>query len=321
MTTKQEQRREKMVAKLKTIRHNVLGQLSVEPEEGTVFNPLPWFLFGGFLDNLLSYFRYRASRSGIGHGLPQHLRLSALDDAAQTALADFTDRDWEEAGITAPEIARAVLSTIGRMKRNGWRATRGGSDTVQWFPYNRAMDSRTPNPAAIVAAVEPFPDGQSVTGLSPMDALTGRGTDEEKTGTVTVPGGRCRPRNHGKMKPERIVRQWVERVPFVSVETLAAGGGVAEKLAMDCERAVTGWTMVRGYGKSVAFPASTVCRTIDGEAVRAFATFQPPRWGAWVDDGGEVCNLTTRRRCKREAVHAADAEAYREALAEYYAGR
>lgn len=320
MTTK-EQRREKMVAKLKTIRHNVLGPLSVEPEPGTVFNPLPWFLFGGFMDNLLSYFRYRAGRNGIGHGMPPHLRLSALDDAAQNALADLLDRDYETAGITAPEIGKAVLTTISRLKRRGWRASYPGADELQWFPFNRAMDSRTPNPAAIVAAVEPFPDGQSVTGLSPMDALTGRGTDETKTGTITVPGGRCRPRNHGKMKPERIVRQWVERVPFVSVESLANGGGVAEKLPVDCERAVTGWTMVRGYGKSVAYPASTVCRTIDGETVRAFAPYNPPMGKAWEDDGGAVCNLTTRRRIDRQQQTAADTAAYREALAEYYAGK
>jgi hypothetical protein len=273
------------------------------------------------MDSLLSYFRYRAGRSGIGHGMPQHLRLAALDDAAQNALADFLDRDYETAGITAPEIAKAVLTTIARLKRRGWRASYPGADTVQWFPYNRARDSRTANPAAIVAAVEPFPDGQSVTGLDPMDALTGRGTDETKTGTITVQGGRCRPRNHGKIQPERIVRQWVERVPFVSVETLAAGGGVAEKLPVDCERAVLGWTMVRGYGKSVAFPQSTVCRTIDGEVVRAFAPFQPPQVTAWEDDGGAVCNLSTRRRCRREATVAADVDAYRVALAEYYAGK
>jgi hypothetical protein len=317
MADKRTERREKMVAKLRTIRHGVLGPLSVEPEPGTVFDPLPWFYFGGFLKALLAYFSYRAGRSGVGNGMPRQARAAALEDAAQAALEDFIDRDYAAAEITAPEIARAVLSTIGRMKRNGWRATRAGADTVQWFPYNRGMDSRTPNPAAIVAAVDQFPDGQSVTGLDPMAALTGAGTDEQKVHRLNTPGGRCRPRNHGKMRPERIVRQWVERVPFVSVETLANGGGTAEKLAMDCERAVMGWTMVRGYSKSVAFPAARVWRTLDGVHTRRFSQYQPPQGMAWADDGGPVCGLTTRRRCG-EPVYAADAEAYRVALAEHY---
>jgi hypothetical protein len=320
MTTKKEQRREKMVAKLRTIRHNVLGTLGVEPEPGTVFNPLPWFYFGGFLKALLAYFAYRAGRSGIGQGMARQARAAALEDAAQNALADFLDRDYTETGITGPEIARAVLSAIARAKRRGWRASYPGSDVVQWFPYNRAMDSRTPNPAAIVAAVDQFPDGQSVTGLDPMAALTGTGTDEMKVHRFSTPGGRCRPRNHGKMKPERILRQWVERVPFVSVETLANGGGQAEKLAVDCERAVAGWTMVRGYGKSVAFPPARVWRTLDGVHTRRFLQYTPPQGIAWVDDGGEVCNLTTRRRCGKP-VFAADIEAHRAALAEYYAGK
>lgn len=321
MADKKTERRERMVAKLRTIRHGVLGQLSVDPEPGTVFDPLPWFYFGGFLESLLSYFRYRAGRSGVGDGLPRQPRASALEDAAQTALADFVDRDYAADEITAPEIARAVLTTIGRMKRNGWKAKRGGSANVQWFPYNRAMDSRTPNPAAIVAAVEPFPASQSVTGLDPMAALTGVGCDETKVHRISNPGGRCRPRNHGKMQPERIVRQWVERVPFVSVDTLVNGGGTAEKLAMDCERVVQGWTMVRGYGKSIAFPPARVWKTLDGVHTQRFSPFQPPQGIAWADDGGPVCNLHTRRPCLRQPVYAADVEAYRAALAEYYADK
>jgi hypothetical protein len=319
MSDKQTERRDRMLAKLRTIRHGVFGQLSVDPEPGTVFDPLPWFMFGGFLDNLLAYFRYRASRSGIGDGLPKHLRLSALDDAAQTALADVLDRDYEADGITGPEIARAVLTTIGRMKRNGWRAKRAGAEHVQWFPYNRAQDSRTANPAAIVAAVEPLPE--VVDGMSPMNALTGHGTDETKAHRTNTPGGRCRPRNHGKMRPERIVRQWVERVPFVSVDTLANGGGVAEKLAMDCERVVQGWTMVRGYGKSIAYHPAQVWQTLDGIHTQRFSQHQPPQGIAWADDGGPVCGLHTRRRCVRRPVCAADREAHREALAAHAADR
>lgn len=217
---KQAQTRERMAG----VRHALFGTVSVAPVPGTVFDPLACFLDPGFFSALLSFFRWRAQRSGVGSGLPRDHRAAVLDEASQRAMRLFTDRDYASDGVTADERTRAILSTASRMDRGQWRddiENRRDGDR-KWFPWNRAQNTRAPDPSRIVMA--------SRCSREDIDVLTGHGTDEQKTGqTVTVPGGRYQPNADGRM--------------------IRDGGR---------------WKMDRRRGKVQAYPACEVAGTVDG---------------------------------------------------------
>lgn len=207
------------------IRHHLFGNVVVDIVPGTVFNPLTGFYDPGFFNSLLAWFRYRAARAGVGSGLPKALRESALDEAAQRGIRLFTNRDYAKEGITADERTRAILSTARRMDRSLWKDDGEGWQRERtkrkWTPYNRAMASRTVSPDRIVQAAHGSRED--------IDTLTGTGTDELKTGIVSVPGGHGRPHSDGQMvRDER------------------------------------GYRMDRRYGFDQKYPPCTVARTVDG---------------------------------------------------------
>jgi hypothetical protein len=241
-------------AKMAGIQHRLFGRLDCDPVPGTVFDPLAFLTDPGRLRDLLSWFRFRAARDGIGSGLSGRLKASALDEAAQNGLSRFLDRDYAADGITADESARAVFSAGAWMKRALWRYGEGRDGKRQWTPYNRAQAAGTPNPAAIVAATFNAAEDRA--------AILGTGTDETlRLGSVPVAGGSCRPLGDGKIVPtETVVREWVEN------GTDEDGNPERREMA----EIVTGWRMDRRYGFKQDYPQCAVEMAADGVETRRF---------------------------------------------------
>jgi len=269
--------------------HPLFGRIAVEPAEGTVFDPHAVFLDPGMLPRLLRFWAGKAARDGVGAGLPPQLRKAAREEAAQRALRLFTTRDYAAAGIHADAVAIAILSTTRWMQRAQWREdaedrSARGDGKRGWFPWNRAQDCRTVDPSRLVAAWEGDDDARA--------ALTGEGCDEAKTGTVRVPGGKRQPPGHGKMvRTERIVREWVEAMPMVAVETLAAGGGLAQPQPIPFAEIVTGWRMDRRRGKAQRYEACAVTVATDCREERRFHPAPTPTREPWTaDDHAAIVN-------------------------------
>lgn len=248
MTTIQEKRR-RLVEKMRRIRHWLLGALAVEPVPGTVFNPAAFFFDPARLPSLLAYWRFRAARAGVGSGLPARLREAALDAAADACLTHFLDADYKRLGITADEFARAVLYALRRCRLAFWsdsdgardidrarRADRHGGD---WRLWNRAQASRTPDPRRIVHAADAL--GQDAT------AVDGRGMADERPGRlVSVPGG---PSGRGETDG---------RMRCVTVRDIVHNEFTAAGERLELQTVETRWRMVRGRGKARRLPACTV---------------------------------------------------------------
>ena len=168
--------------------HPVFGNLRPAPAPGTAFQPLAYLADPGRFQETLDYFRRRAARFGVGSGLPRGHRESALDDAAQTALRRFTDRNYSREGITETEHARAIIGTARFCDRSHWRSGEGQRQENR--KRGPGTVSRFPNPASVAAALEKYPEAG--------EALVG---EEEglPAGTVDIPGGHGRPRGDGKM--------------------------------------------------------------------------------------------------------------------------
>lgn len=322
-----EERAAKMRARMRGVKHALWGSGDVTPMPGTVFNPLHSFYDPGFFTALLSYFLYRATRAGVGAGLPKRLARAAREEAAQRAMRLFTERDYAAEGVTADECFRAIMSTARRMDRAQWRddaedRDARGDGKRQWFPWNRGQDSRTGNPSRMVAAMETLPADMRDEG---REAIVGADCDERQTGTVEIPGGKRQPPMHGKMVAlERVARSWVETMHMVPVETLAAGGGLSAPEPIPFQEIETGWRMDRRRGKAQTYPACAVVAAADipaGDRPRFSRPPLPPMRAWSEEDGLPVCNRETARDSRRPAGYAADPERYREALAEYYAGK
>lgn len=275
--------------RLAGVLHPQFGRIVVEPAEGTVFDPLAVFLDPGMLPRLLRFWEGKAARDGVGAGLPPRLRKAAREEAAQRALRLFTNRDYASAGITADEVARAILSATRWMQRAKWRddaedREARGDGRREWFPHNRASDSRTANPSRMVAAWE----GDNVA----RAALAGEGCDERKTVMVRVAGGKRRPPGNGKMvRTERVVRQWVEVLPMVTVEAIAAGGGEATPEPIPFAEIVTGWAMERRRGKEQQYSPCAVWESEDRREVRRFEPAPAPAPAPWsADDHATIKN-------------------------------
>jgi hypothetical protein len=246
-----EARREKFRRKMQGIRHQ-FGPIAPAPEPGTVFDPLPLFFDPGFLPAVLAWWTFKAYRAGCGDGLPANLRKARCEQAAQDTLTLFLDRDYDAAGITASETLRAVSTAFGMMRRALFRSPmdhRPGERA--WFPFNRAEASKSPNPAAIVAA--------SFNAAEDREALQGDGKEEAPAGEVSIAGGKRRPNGHGKMIRARVVeRTTVENVPFVTAESLAAGRSICGRITVETETAREWWKMDRRRGYEQTYRPGTV---------------------------------------------------------------
>lgn len=287
--TSKEKKAEARRQRLANVTHRLFGKMVNAPATGTVFNPRHYLSDPGRFKDCLYWWRYKAQRAGVGDGLHAMLRESALEQAAQDTLQVFLDRDYEEAGITEDEPAKAVMGAAAFMRQAFYRLPSEGDnprtrDRRLWYPYNRAVNTGTPNPAAIVAA--------SFNAAEDRAALLGE-HDDMPGEPVNVPGGPGgRGLTDGKMIPTvKVVREYVL---------------LGEELA----EIETGWKMQRKRGRAKTYRA---CVVTDGKPAprnRHKPATKPAQ--ALPRESGERCMIP---------VYAPDVEAYRAALAEYYAGR
>lgn len=282
--------------KLAGVKHRLFGTLGTEPIPGTVFNPRDYLADPGRFRDCLAWWEYKARRYGVGAGLPRALQESAIAQAGQDTLSVFLDRNYRKAGITADECTRAVMGAAAYMARSGYRASALGDspvstggktrrkDTRKWYPFNRAQNCKSPNSATIVA--------ESINAAEDRAALVGLG-DDIPGKMVAVPGGPGgRGLTDGKMIPTvRIVREWIERgEPMAEVET--------------------GWKMDRKRGRARQYAP---CMVNAGKPA-------PRNRYTPADPLPMIRERVSGERSMIPAM-AADVEAYRAALAEYYAGK
>ena len=288
-----------MVRRLSRAVLPMFGRVVVAPVPGTVFEPLPVFLDPGKLPALLKYWSARARRDGCGDGLPKEQRKAACENAAQVCLSYFLEADYAALGITADEVVRAILMAYRLARRRFWRDAAESKDydrqrkQTGWFPYNRAQNSRTPDPARIFHAADSL-------GMAPDVILEGCGMDDIPGDTVAVPGGPSgRGETNGKME-------------CVTVRDVAlnVNGGAFGRTRLELNMVEARWRMKRGRGKAKTLQPCTVNAGQPANVGR----YRQPAPGPWAvsRDSGPRCTVPGM---------APDVEAYRAALAEYYAGK
>lgn len=131
--------------------------------------------------------------------------------------------------------------------------------------------------------------------------FTGQRRAAKRAQTVEMIAAAERARERAIPRPDALAmaRETVERMP---------NGPIGRKLASLSRKAGAADLLAEAYGIDPTRGAFKPARE----------AFNPM---PWVDDGGPVCHLSTRRRMIRQPQTAADPAAYREALSEYYAGR
>lgn len=287
-----------MVRRLSRAVLPLFGRVVVAPVPGTVFDPLAVFLDPGKLPMLLKYWAARARRDGCGDGLPRAQRAAACENAAQVCLSYFLDADYAALGITGDEVVRAILVAYRLARRRFWKDAAESKDydrqrkQTGWYPYNRAQNSRTPDPRRIVHAAVAL-------GMDP-GTVNGQGMDDIPGDTVTVPGG---PSGRGETDG---------RMECVTIRDVAlnVNGGAFGRTRLELSLVETRWRMKRGRGKAKTLQPCTVNAGQPANAGR----YRQPAPGPWAvaRDSGPRCTVPGM---------APDVEAYRAALAEYYAGK
>lgn len=260
-------------------RFGIIGSPS---EDGAIFNPMLYCACPGRVEALLAYFEQRADKFrsrlfpfGICHGLKGKLRRSKLEDAAQMALGKFLLRDYSAAGITEDEAARAIFQAAAWCDHAHWIASRG-SRGKERYPYRGSMAGGGDDPRAVAIAEEAilapvngretvaagkaafFTDGGQTVADGIREALVGAGGEERIPEPFHVDGGKCRPRNDGRIGRDANGR-WVQPV---------------------------------GYGKSITYPP---CEVIDSRETDSLPRYSGPAaaptpapWSA--DDHATITN-------------------------------
>lgn len=314
--TAAQSRRAALVARLATIRHWLLGSLAVTPVPGTVFDPVAFFLDPSRLRDILAYWEARARRDGCGAGLPRALRAAACEQAAQACLSYFLAADYRRLGVTGDEFARAVLMAYKQARRRFWRDVDAHRDAERerravakgWRPWNRAQNSRTPDPARIVHAADAM-------GMDP-NAVDGRGVTDEVPGDLfIVPGG---PAGRGETDG---------RMECVTVRDIVHNqrGGAFCAARLELQTTETRWRMVRGRGRATMLPPCVVREGVPmprgrfapgpmpGQIADALRPHQGDGIGTWQPlaplppvDAGAAALAVERLLCGRAAREAAD---------------
>jgi hypothetical protein len=288
-----------MMAKLSKAELPLHGRVVVESIPGTVLDPVAVFLDPGKLPAMLRYWQTRAGRDGCGDGLPQHLRTAACEQAAQVCLSYFLDGDYKALGITADEIVRAMLMAFKLAKRRFWKDAHESKDydrqrkQTGWYPYNRAQNSRTADPARLFHAADSM-------GLDTVLIVDGAGCDDTPGKALAIPGG---PSGRGETDGK------IECVVVRDIVTSRPGGAFCQDRE-ELQHTDTRWRMKRGRGKARKLPP---CLVIDGQPANRGRYRQPaPGTMTVARDSGP--------RSMLPAV-GPDPEIYREALREYYAAK
>lgn len=293
-------RHQKKIKKLSGAQLAEFGKVVVAPVPGTVFEPLSVFLDPGKLPALLKYWRNRARRDGCGDGLARAQRKAACENAAQVCLTYFMDADYAALGITADETVRAILIAYRLARRRFWKDAADHRDREReraaqargaWFPYNRAQNSRTADPARIWHAADAL-------GMD-CSTVNGHGMDDIPGDTVTVQGG---PSGRGETDGKMVC---------VTIRDMAVNvnGGAFCQARLELNVIKTRWRMKRGRGKARKLPPGTVNA---GQPANRGKYRQPA-------PGPQTVPSAAGARSMVPAM-VPDVETYRAQLAEYYSG-
>jgi hypothetical protein len=295
-------RHQKKIKKLSGATLADFGKAVVPPVPGTAFEPRNVFLDPGKLPALLKYWANRARRDGCGDGLPRNQRKAACENAAQVCLTYFMDADYRALGITAAEVVRAILISYRLARRRFWRDAsehrdrereRAAQSRGAWFPYNRAQNSRTADPARLWHAADTL-------GMSPAVILDGQGMDDIPGDIVTVPGG---PSGRGETDGRMVCIT-------IRDQAVNVNGGAFCRARLELNIVETRWRMKRGRGKARRLQACTVNA---GQPANRGKYRQPA-------PGPQIVPNAAGARSMVPAM-ASDVETYRALLAEYYSGR
>ena len=262
--------------------HAVLGRMDVEGTPGTVFQPLGWMMDPGRWEAARRVWASRYRRSAHYLSVPPAMRASRLEEAVENCTTVYLTTDYEKAGVTDEQFARAVLRAGRWMERAGWILPQTGDAPRRrrerkWYPYNRGENSRSPSPAAIAHAARFSREDRA--------ALTGEGCDDAPGPIVAVAGGPSgRGPTDGTMeRTETVVREWV---------TPDSDGNLDIHTEIE-----TGWRMNRGRGRAETLPACRVNGGTPAPLARFIRQAMPigQAWRADADNPGPVCNRETCR--------------------------
>jgi len=125
-----------------------LREIMTERKSEGVYQPADLFQLPEMMANAREWFRRSALRDGLD---PE-----AADEAASVATMAWIERDYSASGIARGDHPRALFATRKWMRRSAWKGAseyrRTQARTVS--PVTGSEASRSPTPAAIVAAVE-----------------------------------------------------------------------------------------------------------------------------------------------------------------------
>jgi len=259
-----------------------------------------------------------------------------VDDAIalfRWVLWTITPAQWQTMGVGYGDRMRALQIVRGRLKKMHWRdrqtTTGSRKATRRYRSYKASMSIAAPSPVAVAMAVEnasvnglrgrrpgagrPTMETRIVSAQAARDAIVGQPMAEVIVGPVAVDGGIAHVETDGKMREVEI------RSVAFSFHTgeRIKGHWVPDGLWEQLEEIETAYRMVSSTTR-VEYPRTFVAEAVDvGTVAYRFSPGPVPQPMAGVANDE---NRTTVRPMG-QAEYAADIEAYRAALAEYYAGK
>lgn len=247
----------------------------------------------------------------------------------------ITPAQWQSMGVGYGDRMRALQVVRGRLKKMHWRdrQTTSGSRqaTRRYRSYVASMSLSAPSPATLAMAVEeasrnglrgrrpgagrPTMETRTVSAQTARAAIVGEPMAEVIVGPVAVDGGVATIDTDGKMREVEIR---TVAFTFHTGERIA-GKWVPDGLWEQLEEIETGFRMVPGRTR-VEYPRTFVAEAVDvGTVADRFTPAPAAAPAPWTPE--QRANVKTMRETVRGQTVAGDIEAYRAALAEYYAGR
>jgi len=261
-----------------------------------------------------------------------------VDDAValfRWLLWTITPAQWQSMGVGYGDRMRALQIVRGRLKRMHWRdrQTTSGSRkaTRRYRSYKASMSIAAPSPVAVAVAVEnasvnglrgrrpgagrPSMETRTVSAQTARAAIVGEPMAEVVMEGVAVSGGIAHIETDGRMKCVPVSTTNFLFYTGKRVDGRWVPDGGCEELA-DIE---TAYRMIPG-GTRVEYPRTFVAGALDaGTEVDRFTPAQTPNPAPWTKE--QRGHRTTARETVRGQAVAGDVDAYRVALAEYYAGK
>jgi hypothetical protein len=250
-------------------------------------------------------------------------------------LWSITPAQWQSMGVGYGDRMRALQIVRGRLKRMHWRdrQTTSGSRkaTRRYRSYKASMSIAAPSPVAVAVAVEeasrnglrgrrpgagrPSMETRTVSAQTARAAIVGEPMAEVVIEGVAVSGGVAHTETDGRMKCIPVSTTLFLFYTGKRVDGRWVPDGGCEEFA-DIE---TAYRMVSSTSR-VEYPRTFVAGALDaGTELDRFTPAPAPAPEPWsVEQRGW---RTTARETVRGQAVAGDVEAYRAALAEYYAGK